>query len=272
MAFSKSRKIDALPEVEHKREMKVLVLGMPRTGSISIRHGLRKLGFECFHGAILEVSPWKFQYWDEAIRAKYYGEGKPYGRREFDKLLGEFEVSINFPGTLFAEELIEAYPEAKVILTVRDVDKWKQSLTQSVDSTRDWKSFDCLAPFDPIWGPWWRFHKLEHAIRPLLAPKGEKRGFLDHYERIREIVPKERLLEYRVGEGWERLCDFLDVPVPKEPFPHVNSTEQFIVGRQARWNHAFQCMLVRMVPLSILVAVGACAAWWYGSADMLILS
>lgn len=233
------------------------------SNNIAIRHALRELGYTCFHGAILEASPEKFAFWEEAIKAKYFGEGQPFGRREFDKLLGDFNVAINYPGTMFAEEMIKAYPDAKVILTTRDVDKWQESLKKSVDASVTWKSFDWIAPFDPIWGPWWRFHKLEHRIRPLMAPKGEKRAFLDHYELMKKLVPEERLLVYRVGEGWEPLCEFLGVKVPDVSFPHVNKTGQFLDGRRVRWWHAFNCMVARVVPAIAIASAGVAAAWWW---------
>ena len=62
--------------------------------------------------------------WLEAIEAKFDGKGKPYGRAEFDKLLGHCQGVSDIPAILFAEELIAAYPEAKVILTNRNFDTW----------------------------------------------------------------------------------------------------------------------------------------------------
>lgn len=62
--------------------------------------------------------------WLEALEAKFDGKGKPYGRAEFDKLFGHCQAVSNMPAILFSEELIESYPEAKVILTLRDVDSW----------------------------------------------------------------------------------------------------------------------------------------------------
>jgi hypothetical protein len=62
--------------------------------------------------------------WMEALEAKYDGKGKPYGRAEFDKLLGHCQGVSDMPAILFADELIAAYPEAKVILTHRNFDTW----------------------------------------------------------------------------------------------------------------------------------------------------
>lgn len=54
--------------------------------------------------------------WAEALRAKYHGEGKKWGREEFDKMLGDYDGIADVPGICFVEELVEAYPDAKIVL------------------------------------------------------------------------------------------------------------------------------------------------------------
>jgi hypothetical protein len=124
--------------------MKVLMLGMGRTATecqfMPLRcsrystdivltatcAALRLLGInECYHGwQPLFENPRDNEMWMEALEAKYDGKGKPYGRAEFDKLLGHCQGVSDMPAILFAEELISAYPEAKVILTHRNFDTW----------------------------------------------------------------------------------------------------------------------------------------------------
>ncbi|KAJ2994466.1 hypothetical protein NUW58_g1551 [Xylaria curta] len=224
-----NRCVDRLAENTSGVELEVIVLGMPRTGSISMRVALENLGYKCFHGRLMDQTPHLYEPWGEALRAKYFGEGELFGRKEFDKLYGDHNAACNYPGTMVAEDLVRAYPNAKIILTNRDVDKWAQSLKQSVDVVgKNWKSFDWIAPFDPVYGPWWKYHKLEHAVRPYMAPKGERQGYLDYYERMRSLVPKERLLDYHVSEGWGPVCEFLGKDIPDEPFPRVNNTGEFL--------------------------------------------
>jgi hypothetical protein len=69
-------------------------------------------------------NPLDNKYWLAALQAKFEGKGKPYGRAEFDRLLGHCQGVSDLPAILFAEELIEAYPEAKVILTHREFESW----------------------------------------------------------------------------------------------------------------------------------------------------
>ena len=108
------------------------------------------LGYRPFHGRMMDEMPHLYPLWTEALKARYHGIGKEFTREEYNKLFDGFNVSCNIPGTLLAEGLIKAYPEAKVILTTRDVDKWLESMKQSVDSAVRWKSFDWLAPWDPV--------------------------------------------------------------------------------------------------------------------------
>ena len=105
------------------------------------------------HGQMMDQYPELYPLWQEALDAKYYGSCEPFGPREYNKLLGNYNVSSNFPGTLVAEDLIKAYPNAKVILTTRDVDSWLVSMKNSVDKAFQWRSFDWIAPWDPVSWP-----------------------------------------------------------------------------------------------------------------------
>lgn len=158
--------------------------------------------------------------WYEALRAKYDGVGEPYGRPEFDKLLGHCQAVIDIPAIGFAEELIKAYPEAKVILTDRDVDSWYESNLRTINSL----IASLLAPV-LTWIDW-TFRTRTYWVRPTIAklwhetyrgdfPKYGKSVFREHYAKIREMVPEDRLLMYRVSDGWDPLCKFLHVPKPE---------------------------------------------------------
>lgn len=62
--------------------------------------------------------------WMDALTAKYDGTGTPFGREQWDQLLGDCQAVCDWPACAFAKELVEAYPDAKVILTTRDLDSW----------------------------------------------------------------------------------------------------------------------------------------------------
>ncbi|KJX95922.1 NAD dependent epimerase/dehydratase like protein [Zymoseptoria brevis] len=261
--MANSRLIDQVPDHPFPMEMQILILGMPRTGIISLRTALGKIGYRCFHGQMMDEFPELYPLWEEALRAKYYHEGEPFGPREYNKLLGNYNVSSNFPGTLVAEDLIKAYPNAKVILTMRDVDAWLESMKNSVDKAYQWRSFEWLAPWEPeVIGPWWKYHSFQHQLRRRIAPRGERQAFLDHYAGVKSLVPPGRLLHYNIGDGWEPLCRFLDLPKPDCPFPHVNNSEQFVAGRAKRWNRAFFAMTRKVVwPAALFISV-CCLAYF----------
>lgn len=105
----------------------------------ALRQALRALGYnDTYHGymAALE-NPRDCELWYEALRAKYDGIGNPFGREDFDQLLGNCQAVCDFPAAAFSRELIEAYPEAKVILTDRDVDEWHRSVHSQNKSERN---------------------------------------------------------------------------------------------------------------------------------------
>ncbi|KAJ7854674.1 P-loop containing nucleoside triphosphate hydrolase protein [Mycena olivaceomarginata] len=191
--------------------MKVLVLGFCRTGTASMRVALETLGYcDTHHMQAVLYNPPEVDMWREAIDAKFFGKGKPYGRPEWDQLLGHCQAITDVPAILFADELITAYPEAKVVLTNRDPAKWWKSYTESLQTMYRSKRVRVAGWFDP-----WHFGKEEKS----------KTRFVQHYESVRKMVPKQRLLEYEVGEGWDRLCAFLGKDVPDTQFPHVNDTK-----------------------------------------------
>lgn len=102
------------------------MLGMPRMGTESIKEALQFLGINpVYHGyqAVFD-NPRDCEMWNEALDAKFNGKGKPYGREEFDKLLGHCQAVSDMPAICFADDLIGLYPEAKVILPLRDADSW----------------------------------------------------------------------------------------------------------------------------------------------------
>lgn len=204
--------------------------------------------------------------WQEAIDAKYFHKGKPFTRSDWDQLLGHCASVTDVPTTLFAEELIAAYPDAKVILTNRHVDAWHHSVMTTVIPALRNPFISALSYFDNHFLGLWRPMIGKMFKGAFGGPAGfEANGkeiYREHYEKVRAMVPKERLLDFQVGEGWERLCEFLEVPMPEGPFPRVNETKAFgdriaLMGRRAFMN----VMLTKVLP--VLGTVMAVAAGYY---------
>lgn len=196
--------------------------------------------------------------WMDALRAKYDGVGEPFTRRDWDKLLGNCQAVCDWPSVAFAKELIEAYPEAKVVLTTRDVDSWHASTMKTVYwRVCDWE-LRWLSHFS--WAASMYYPMLKKFFDTFFEGDFEKRGkdvFLRHYDEVRSLVPKERLLEFNVRDGWEPLCDFLDERIPYgQKFPNVNDTNNFFT-RSRRRNHMQMLnvllQIIETVVLTLLV-------------------
>ncbi|KAF9894290.1 hypothetical protein FE257_007793 [Aspergillus nanangensis] len=115
-------------EEKHQRPpMEVLNLSMPRMGTLSMKEALRTLGIDCCHGTDLFETPGIYQLWLKTIKAKYSRKGLHYQREDWDRLTGNFTALSDIPFIAFADDLREAYPEAKVILVERDPQHWEKS-------------------------------------------------------------------------------------------------------------------------------------------------
>lgn len=152
--------------------------------------------------------PRSFALWSEALRAHYDGIGKPWGREELDKMVGSYDSICDMPCINLVEEFITAYPDAKVILTNRDVDKWLTSWMASVDRCLSWSAFKWIAPWDQAMaGP---FAAFALPMCQYFAGTENWRGnreayrqaYINHYKKVRELVPKENLLEFESKDGW----------------------------------------------------------------------
>ena len=206
--------------------------------------------------------------WMEALRAKYDGIGTPYGRKEFDRLLGHCQAVSDIPAVVFSEELIRAYPEAKVVLTLRNVDAWHESNLKTMDALYSHPLVPSMMRLDRLFRTRARysrpmFQKLWHHFYEGDFKRNGRRVFEEHYARIRKLVPKERLLEYHVSEGWAPLCEFLDVPVPDVRFPSGNEISVF----QGRFRSAFKYnmreVMTKFALVALLVLQAGLMIWFY---------
>lgn len=252
------------------KPMRVLCLGQSRTGTMAIFTALKQLGYTPYHMSVAVSSPkTSLGLWCEALNAKYHGKGKPWGREEFDKILGDYDAVADVPCICFVEELVAAYPEAKVIVTQRDVDDWLRSMSTTAGVILKWPLWDTIAKWDPtLAGPFW-----EHAltIMPIhfktlndFSPTSDARqAFFEHYERIKRTVPEDRRLYFRVQEGWEPVCKFLDEPVPETGFPRVNDAKQFVFVHGMMWWIGFGKMVGKIsLPFGIVGGGMMLATWW----------
>ena len=227
--------------------------------------------------------------WTQALRAKFLGIGKPWGRTELDTVTKDFDVSVSMrnasqptdilnmliryhhqcvldvPCPFFVEEFIDAYPDAKVVLNKRDVDKWLTSMNNTLFTVFQWPSWKILRYTDPgLCGAWYTHVMLTWEIF-CGHDHGEicRQRFLQHYEHVRSVVPKDRLLEYDLGAGWEPLCKFLEVPQPKEDFPNMNKKEDFFAIHGQYWKYSVYLSVKNVAKVAVPVLATAIGAFYY---------
>jgi hypothetical protein len=170
--------------------------------------------------------------------------------------------------------LIAAYPDAKVVLTTRDPDKWVASMNRTVFEVFSWPSWEWIAPYDPAFAkPWYSFNRALAACW-MGASSGEefrcakksgygeiaKQQFIEHYAHVRRAVPKENLLEFRVEEGWGPLCEFLGQRVPEEDFPNINDGKEYVKIHKFIWWRTMAYAFAKTV-LPVAVGLGAIYLW-----------
>lgn len=150
---------------------------------------------------------------------------------DWDKVYEGYDAAIDWPTTAFWERLMKYYPDAKIILTVRDAEGWYKSAMNTIFNPDNFKQ---LGPDTPEQ----RRKVVEMArevvvegyfggVEALKDKEAMCKKFNEHIEYVKSVVPADRLLVLGLGEGWEPLCKFLGKEIPNEPYPKTNSTEEF---------------------------------------------
>jgi hypothetical protein len=194
--------------------LKVVGSGLGRTGTKSMQTALNMLGVgPCHHMVEVFSHPQSMQWWIDA------SEGRP----NWDLIFKDYRSMVDYPGAAYWKELADHYPEAKVLHTVRDPDKWFDSTQATIFAPQ---GAAARANGDSVQTRF--FNSFIGDLRPHLADRAYMTDFFrKHTEAVKATIAPERLLVFEVGEGWERLCKFLGVPVPAEPYPSENSTAEF---------------------------------------------
>lgn len=198
--------------------MRVIGAGFPRTATWSQKLALEQLGLgPCYHMSEALQHP---EHWPLWVRAAN-GEATSWGREQWEPIFADYASTTDTPGCHFYKELMTVYPEAKVVLSVRDEEKWFASTQNTILS-------EAVAGFHGAGGTLDMVEAMGWGTDPRVH---DKAYMLDRYRRhnaeVRETVPADRLLVLDVSKGWPPLCEFLGLPIPAEPFPQVNSTEEF---------------------------------------------
>lgn len=268
MHHEKRRLVDLEERTQPPKPMKVLCLGMCRTGTKSLLTAMNTLGYNPLHMSLIWPYPRKLNLWIEALEHTFVDKRPEtsFGRPEFDVLLGDHDAVLDVPCAVFAEQLVKAYPDAKVILTSRTPQSWITSMQGSVWQIVLWPSFQILRYLDlEFMGPYVRLVELIFWVHNNNVYGGEEAeaAFVNHNNRVRELVPADQLLEFEAPYGWEKLCAFLDQPVPPEPYPRINETSSFAAKMYVWRNKAVSNVFRRMSKVLIFLVPAASCIWYF---------
>jgi hypothetical protein len=200
--------------------LSIIGAGFGRTGTLSLKSALETLGVgPCYHMTEVFGKPDHPALWLQATR------GEPV---DWDALFEGYRSVVDWPACEFWKPLAERWPEATVLLSRRDPERWYQSVHDTIYS-------NLIRPTPPILPApvattlqMARELVLERRFGGRFEDRAHAIGVFEaHIEEVIREAPPERLLVYEVSEGWGPLCERLGVPVPAEDFPRVNSTAEF---------------------------------------------
>ncbi|KAJ4985079.1 hypothetical protein SVAN01_09450 [Stagonosporopsis vannaccii] len=245
--------------------MRVLVLGLPRTNTASMISALRQLGYNTYTMRSLVTNPSHIPVWQEAANSTQHAAGLPLSINE---LLSDYDALADLPGCMFAPQLIEAYPTAKVILTTRKYEAWERSMQNSIWVLFTWRLFELcrvlgvsqMAPLMSL------LHVLFGVHNENQYGGDETRiAYEAHNERVRDLVSGERLLEIDAEDesGWNELCGFLGREQPEgREYPRLKEDTAMRAGLEQTWYSMVRYLLM-MILLPGLVLVGGAILFAY---------
>jgi Sulfotransferase domain len=213
-------------------QLKVIGSGLGRTGTHSLKLALEQLGFgKCYHMMELLKNPDGLKYFLKAENGE---------KVNWDELFGEEYLSaVDYPVARYYKQLMNYYPDAKIIHTIREPESWYNSASETIiwaSKPSLWRILKLMVrlPFSqearsrlPVLKYNGRLIELEFGKDFKNKEKVIKR-FNEHNEEVIRTVPKDRLLVFNPSSGWEPLCKFLNVPVPDVPFPKSNTKAEFL--------------------------------------------
>lgn len=210
--------------------IKIIGAGYGRTATKSLQLALEELGYgKCYHMEELLRNPEGVKYWKNAMDKS---------KVDWDSLFSEYHSIVDFPGSIYYKELYEHYPEAKVILSIRDADSWYDSVYSTIFSFDPGPALKLKVLFSmpfsvkarnlfkvimlnnkSIWGKLFegKFKDKTYAIENYNA----------HNEEVKKSIPPDMLLIFEAKDGWEPLCNFLGKEIPSIPFPRTNKKDDF---------------------------------------------
>jgi len=228
-------------------DLKVIGVGLSRTGTLSMRSALERLVGPTYHGSIPVAERKEHQaFWMKCVQN---GE---LDIENYHEVLAEYKAGVDVPFIIWWKDLVRLHPKAKVILTVRDPVQWRQSWNGSIKKylematswpgswthtlLGEWRTVDFMVNMEKTC----KVDSLNMSMETaFLSDENAIEFFTAHTEEVKSMVPQDNLLVFNVKEGWGPLCEFLQLPEPDIPFPRVNDRSQILylvkVGVALSW-------------------------------------
>lgn len=199
--------------------LEIIGAGFGRTGTYSLKAALERLGLgPCHHMSEVIDNPEQINLWTDATK----------GRPDFGRIFAGFRSAVDFPVSAFWPDVLQTYPDAKVILSDRDPEDWYGSFSQTIlPLILDKASW----PADRR--PW--FEMIEKVIiHRALGGRTDRDGILAAYRAnmaaVGPLVAEGRALVFRARDGWAPLCQFLGLEIPDEAYPRTNPRAEFFAA------------------------------------------
>jgi hypothetical protein len=197
--------------------LKVVGAGFGRTGTLSLKTALEMIGFgPCYHMMEVFPRPEHVAMWHRLAFEK---------SMDWDLIFRDFQATVDWPSTRWWREIAAHFPDAKVLLSVRDPEAWYKSMTDTIYQPMKWQVPDSAPENMRLQNEMVRKAILADTFDNRFEDKAHAIDvFKRHNQEVRDTIDPARLLVFDVREGWDPLCRFLEVKVPDAAFPRVNDT------------------------------------------------
>jgi len=235
--------------------IKIIGVGLGRTGTLSTQHALNELGYNCYH--MMEVmKKYNRSHLDFWLKIAESPEGTPHN---WDKVFQNYDATVDYPGTCVWKDLVAAYPDAKVILThhPKGTEGWYKSNMETIYRNEKMWELKILGLIIPpvrkmknmasklVWG---RFMKGTMEDKTAAINR-----YHEHTQEVKSQIPPGKLLIFSVDQGWAPLCEFLGKEIPQTAFPRAN--DKATMQKRQRQLSLFVRALVTIVAIIIIALI-----------------
>jgi hypothetical protein len=240
----------------HRMALKIIGAGFGRTGTMSLYTALNQLGMPCYHMFEVLKNPKNrkhLDFWRKVARGK---EGEQH---DWNAVFASYTAAVDNPACCVWRELMVAYPEAKVILTLhpRGAGTWYESTLDTIYFTENvwqFKVLEFLTPFGRKFGDMSRRLIWGRSLKGTMEDRDKAIArYEEHIAEVKAAVPPEKLLVFSVDQGWEPLCRFLGIEEPNAPFPNVNDRNEIKKEIRKIMGAAYGMVAVGVLAIALVV-------------------